>query len=89
MGTSVQAVAVVVDTGSDELIVIDTSCGSSCTSAAMYDETTSTAFTLESTTTQTKTYGSATAIGYYGTDNVYLDSSKTAGLTAFRFLLVQ
>lgn len=69
------------DTGSSWLILQTTAC-SACT-GSVWDTSESTTFTSGASMTQD--YGSATTVGLDSTDQFYLDTSYTFGLSSFEF----
>lgn len=77
------------DTGSDWLAIGDSTCTECATSgASQFDTSSSSSYSLYSATNETQAYGSATFYCYEATDNVYLDSGESFGITDFEFYLV-
>lgn len=87
MGSQIQELTVLPDTGSDWLAVVSSSC-SNCTTANTFDDTASTTFIKLSGTSFEQAYGSADLYGYKSSDSVYLDKAQSFGLTSFDFMLV-
>lgn len=77
---------VVFDTGSDWLVVKASSC-LTCT-GTNFDNASSSTYVQLSTVESSHLYGSASLYGYNASDNVYLDSSATIGVTSFPWFII-
>ena len=86
IGSNKQPLDVIFDTGSDWLVVEDTSC-TTCVST-IFNKTKSTTFEVNSTTTRVLNYGSASFQGHTGNDTVGLDSSQNTAAPDFMFYLI-
>ncbi|KAJ7312930.1 acid protease [Mycena albidolilacea] len=74
IGTPPQTFSVILDTGSSDLFVLDSSC-SGCSDAVLFDSSKSSTFSQQTSTRPTIiTYGSGSVEGFIGTDTVSMGS---------------
>jgi cathepsin D len=74
IGTPPQSFSVILDTGSSDLFVLDSTC-SGCSDAALFDSSKSSTFSQQTSTRPTIiTYGSGSVEGFIGTDTVSMGS---------------
>ncbi|KAJ6482527.1 aspartic peptidase domain-containing protein [Mycena sanguinolenta] len=86
IGTPPQTFNVVLDTGSSDLFVLDTSC-TGCSTAPLFDSSKSSTFSQSTSTKPTViTYGSGSVEGFIGTDTVSMGSFTISSQT---FLTVE
>ncbi|KAJ6551178.1 aspartic peptidase domain-containing protein [Mycena capillaripes] len=84
IGTPPQSFNVILDTGSSDLFVLDSSCG--CSNAPLFDGSQSSTFSQTSNRATTITYGSGSVQGFTGTDTVSMGSFSVSSQT---FLTVE
>ncbi|KAJ6498541.1 acid protease [Mycena vitilis] len=81
IGTPAQAFNVILDTGSSDLFVLDSSC-QGCSNAPLFDSSKSSTFSQQSTNRPTiLSYGSGSAEGFIGTDTVSMGSFSVSSQT--------
>ncbi|KAK7023139.1 peptidase A1 domain-containing protein [Favolaschia claudopus] len=86
IGTPPQTFNVILDTGSSDLFVLDSTC-SQCSNAPLFDSSKSSTFTQQQTTKPTIiSYGSGSVEGFIGTDTVTMGSFTVPSQT---FLTVE
>ncbi|KAJ7176805.1 aspartic peptidase A1 [Mycena filopes] len=81
IGTPAQKFNVILDTGSSDLFVLDTSC-QACSNAPLFDSSKSSSFSQQTTNQPTTiSYGSGQVEGFIGTDTVTMGSFSVSSQT--------